>query len=245
MTATLALVNPRKRRRKNPSGKRRTAKQRAATRKLVALSRASNPRRRRKARAANPIKYHRRRRKSNPISSHIRRYARRRRRNPIGFSMHGITSMLKAGAIGAGGALAVDLAMGYAPLPSNFVTRTDADGSTNFIYYATKTAFAIGLGTFGKKLLGANAERMAEGAMVVNLYDLFRTLMPAGMRLGYFSPAALASKRNMGAYIPGTKQMGAYVAPVMKLTPRNSMTTGMGGIPGTALQTRGRAFSKS
>lgn len=213
MAGTLMLVNPRRRKRKASSAgprRRRSAKQVAATRRLVAANRS----RRRSNPIATKHSYRRRRRAraSNPIMSNVRRHLTRRRRrsNPIGLNTRGIVGLLKSGAIGAGGALTVDLAMGYLPLPANLLARQQADGSVNWLYYGTKVVFAAALGAFGKRFLGQKAETMAEGAMVVNLYDLFRSLMPAGMKLGYVNPAMVAQRRGVGAYIrnPG---MGQYV----------------------------------
>jgi len=244
MSGTLMLVNPRARkRRKNPSKKRRSAAQIAATRKLVALNRGKNPVRKLRRRRSHSA------RARNPIMSHVRRYvSRRRRRNPIqvGFTGKGAISMIKSGALGAGGALTVDLVMGYLPLPPNLMTRTNPDGSTNFLYFGTKAVFAMALGVFGRRLLGSNAVEMAQGAMVVNVYDLFRTMMPAGLRLGYFNPAMIAkSAPGMKAYIPG-RPMGAYVQGQGTMRPTNvtgnvANTVGMAGV---RQLNRGGAFGR-
>lgn len=252
MSGTLMLVNPRKRRarKSNPGKKRRSAKQRAATRRLVAFNRGTNPvRRRRSRRRSNPISY-RAIRRSAPKS--LRRH--RRRRNPIGegFTGHNLMSLVKTGVWGAGGALATDFAMGNLPLPANVVTRTNADGTTNFLYYGTKAVFALALGALGKRFLGHNAHVMAEGSMIVNMYDLIRTLLPASLKLGYFSPAALASQQ-MGAYIPG-RRLSAYIPGtnqgpgVMSLGYRPERGTAslsmVPQMPRSALATKGRASSK-
>lgn len=251
MSGVLHLVNPRKRRKArahNPR-KRRTAAQVAATRRLVALNRAK--------RSSNPVRKLRRKkhtyraaaRRHNPIMHHVKRYVsrrRHRRHNPIsvrGLFGH-VMPMLKAGAIGAGGALTVDLAMGYIPWPAAMVTRQNADGSTNYLYFASKAALAIALGTFGKKVFGRAAETMGEGSLVVNLYDLFRTLMPAGLRLGYFNPAMIArSAPGMAAYIPGrpNPQMAAYVPGSI---PRNVPVAGKGAGTVGLRGVRGSAFTR-
>lgn len=250
MSGTLMLVNPRKRRsRKANPKKRRSAKQVAATRRLVAFNRGTNPKRRRRSakRKSNPISYRAIARRS-PMRS------RRRRRNPIGegFTGHNMMSLVKAGVWGAGGALTVDFAMGNLPLPAEVLTRANPDGTTNFLYYGTKAVFALALGALGKRFLGHNAHVMAEGSMVVNMYDLIRTLLPANLKLGYFSPAALATQK-MGAYIPGRK-LGAYVPGVnqgpgvMSLGYRPERGTasisGVPQMPSSVLSTRGRASAK-
>jgi hypothetical protein len=244
----LAIINPalrpskrHKRKRNTAKGvkmaKRRSAAQRAATKRLVAYNkarkanpkrrahrrkhhavRAANPirRHRRRARASNPVKRHYRRRK-NPIhfASAMRKHHRRRRRNPV--SVSGIKDLLMTGAIGAGGALTVDLAMGTLIAkfaPANLVTRQNADGSVNFLYYLTKGAVAIGIGMFGKRFLGSTAETMATGAMVANLYDLFRTIMPASIPLGYVNagyPAGRPLGGNVNAQsIYGNRGLSSY-----------------------------------
>lgn len=200
----LLIINPsvRPSKRKGASKmakRRRTAKQVAATRKLVAMNKTRR-RKPRVARASNPAprKYRAVRRKVMSVSSYRRR-GRGRSRNPIGtFSIGALTTLIKDGAIGAGGALSIDLALGFLPLPAMLIARKNADGGTNYLYYLTKAVAAVGLGAFGKKLIGRNAETMALGAMTVNMYDLFRTVMPAGIPLGYMSPARRAS---LNAYV--------------------------------------------
>lgn len=219
-------VRPSKRKGVRKMAKRRTAKQVAATRKLVAMNRARKSgsvvktRRRRKARASNPapLKYRSVRRK---VMS-VRRRRSARRRNPIGgFSLGALTSLMKDGAIGATGALAVDLAMGYIPLPAIMVSRKTESGGVNYVYYLTKAVAAVGVGALGKKVIGRSAETAAMGAMVVNFYDLFRSLMPAGVSLGYVSPG----RRAMGAY---TARSAATATPqqITNAQVRNLNTTG-------------------
>jgi hypothetical protein len=116
--------------------------------------------------------------------------------------------MLKEGSIGAAGALTVDLLMGVAPLPTNLVQRKNADGSVNYLYYATKAAAAIGVGMLGKKVFGRTAETMALGSMTVNLYDLFRSIMPSGIPLGYINAGYPAGKALGGASVSSRMMPG-------------------------------------
>lgn len=209
MGGQVLLINPSRRKGSGGSRKPRSAAQRAATKKLVALNRThrtSNPsRRRRSYRAAS---------RSTSVMHSIRRHRKTRRRNPISIPhMGAIGNTLKTAAFGAVGGIAVDALMTYLPLPASLITRTDATGRTNYMYYATKAAIALGIGSFGRKILGSHASQLAEGALVVNIYDLMRTLMTgAGMTLGYYNPGMVV--RGMGAYTNNAaapvKQLGAY-----------------------------------
>src|SRR5712671_7651536 len=105
---TLAIINPS--RRKRHGKKRRSAAQRAATRRMLAANRGARSVKR------NPFfSFGKKRRAKRHAVSH--RSRRRVRRNPFGLGavrgMGGnVFGLLKTGAIGAGGALAVDIGMG-------------------------------------------------------------------------------------------------------------------------------------
>lgn len=120
--------------------------------------------------------------------------------------------MVKDGAIGATGALAVDVGMGLAAnvLPASMVSRTAADGSTNYLYYAGKAGLAVALGVFGRRFMGGSlAARMAAGSMTVMAYELGKNLIPAGVvPMGWFNPAPLAAYAR-GASLPAPG-MNAY-----------------------------------
>ncbi len=216
-------ANPRKRRARKSSGrKHRTAAQRAATRRMLAANRARrggrsvavNPRRRR--RAVRTI-HHTRVIRSNPKRRSVRRGARRGMN--LGGMKAGAFALLKAGAIGAGGALTVDVAMGFVNgyLPATMNTKLNADGSVNYLNYAVKGALAIGLAHFGKRVVSAEtANRMATGSFTVMAYEIMRpmavSVMPATMNLGYFAPGRRALQ-GMGAYAntsPGALRLGKY-----------------------------------
>jgi hypothetical protein len=223
------LVNPKGRRK---AKKGRTAAQKRATARMLAANRAKrahnpSPRRRAKRRtAAAPIVYRRRARRHNP--AHRVHYRRRRRSNPISMGHLKIGSLLKAGAIGAGGAIIVDAVMGYLPLPASVTAKTNADGSTNYLNAGTKLALSVVLGTLGRKLFKRAAPTMALGAVTVEMYNLIRPMLSSVVPgLGYYSPAFIPGQTMVpgaglgaytGAYVPAgfpapvrLAQLGAYI----------------------------------
>ncbi len=122
MSEALFLVNPkRKRRKKNPrkgrmpAGLRRywathrrkknPGRKRRSRRKSMTIS--MNPKRRRRSNPAKSYRRHHRRR--NPMRAHRRHH---RRSNP--FSMRGISHTIMPAAVGATGAIALDVAYAYA-----------------------------------------------------------------------------------------------------------------------------------
>lgn len=181
-------ANPRKRRKTA----RRSAAQRAATRRMLAANRATqhNPKKRRRARKA--------------AAAPVRRSARRsiaRARRRISSATRGMgggaVNLIKAGAIGAGGALVVDVAQGFVNgfLPASMNTKLNPDGTMNYLNYAVKGALAVGLAHFGSKVVSSEtAKRMAVGSMTVMAYELLRpfavSVLPASMGLGWYSPGA-------------------------------------------------------
>lgn len=155
---SLMLVNPRKRK------ATRSAAQKAATRRMIAARKGTSRKRRTTAK-----------RRSNPIRSrvrHIHHAAKRRarRRNPIG-STSGMMGMLMNGLKGAGGAVVVNAVTNYLP----------AVAVTGKMVYASRAVLAIALGTFGRKVLGAHARPMAEGALAVNFHDLINNVAGASL----------------------------------------------------------------
>jgi hypothetical protein len=216
----ILLINPRKRKPKM-ARKARSAAQKAATRRMLAAnkSRRSNPRKRRaaprRAIARRPAVHHARRRR-NPIHLFSAPRRHRRRRNPI--STSGIKGLLMPAVFGAAGAVLVDAAMNYLPLPDTFKTGT--------IGMVTKAGAALLLGTMGRKVFGARATEMAVGSLTVQTYALLRQFLPASITgLGYVSaglvtsagnvpigsPAASAGVAGMGMYVGGSSRLGEYV----------------------------------
>lgn len=160
--ASLMLINPRKR----GAGRKktRTAAQKAATRKLVALNRAKRGPGRTARRRSNPTGLAR---VSNPVA---RRQKRRsiRRSNPTGLAgmSRGITGMVMPSLQGAGGALLVNTALNYMP----FLPAALKSGNGK---YLARAGLAVAVGVFGSKVLpGRMASNMATGALTVALHDL-------------------------------------------------------------------------
>jgi hypothetical protein len=245
--AEILLINPAKRKGRNMARKKtRSAAQRRATAKLVAMNRRrSSPARRaprRKARRRNPIsiitaRTPRRpaRRRSNPLAS--RRGGRhRRRRNPIslgGVSARGIIGQVKDALIGAGGAVAVDAA--YARLspmlPATLQRMPGSVGAGD----AVKALFTILAGKLLSRMTRGLSNRMAQGALTVQAHGIVSSMLPAGL-LGYYSPARIVQGNNrvgptrsgMNAYLrPGAKSplLNAYMRP--GVTPLLSGVTSM------------------
>ena len=238
----MLIINPRGRRnargqftkrRRNPKRRRRHVNARRRRRNPIAAV-AVNPRRRRRrnpiALAVNP----RRRRRRNPILAMNPRRRRYRHRNP---SISGITSSFKPRAIlavlipagvGAGGALALDIAMSYVPLPATMQTPMAKN--------IARIIGAIALGALGTAFLGRQkGAQVALGALTVVSYNVLREfavqqfptltlsgitqgdysdLNLAGRRLGYINPAPMLTS-GMGAYmgagLPPVPGMGAYM----------------------------------
>lgn len=147
-----------------------------------------------------------RRRKLNP-RLHYR--SRRRRHNPR-FSVAGITNQLIPAAYGAGGALALDIALGYIPLPAML--------ATGYPKHATRIVGALGIGWVARKFLGSRGNAVAAGALTVSLYHLLKDVLvqfaPAIKGLGDYEEISIddtaAQLGRMGAYLPG-QTMGAYL----------------------------------
>jgi hypothetical protein len=162
----------------------------------------------------NPRKRKTTKRKTNPIAnaSNQRRKisTKRRRRNPINLKgvakkidmKNIIQDSLKPAVIAAGGALSLDLLMGFLPIPQKLKTGP--------MRHVIKGAGAIGLGLIaGMIVKPQTAKILATGALTVTMYDAARGMMQkaapkfaarAGWgsmsgvgyyddELGYYSPA--------------------------------------------------------
>ncbi len=213
----LYTVNPSKRRRKAKrahSRKHRSAAQRTATARLVAMNRS------RRARRSHPMAAHSnprpRRRVRHALRRVARRVSRRFRRNPFSLpsmaGAGGVVGLLKSGVVGGAGAVLVDVGMGYTTkvLPASMSSPINADGSANWMYVGIKTALALALGTAGRKLpvVGKVAGQMAEGALSVLAYQIMRPMVPAAISLGYLNPApTMRPQAGVGRYLSGA---GAY-----------------------------------
>ena len=185
--------------------KRRTAAQRAATRKLVAFNkrRRSGTKRRRK----NPVSRRRRAYRATPVMARKRNpIRRRRRRNPI--TTRNIMNKAVIPAIqGATGALALDIAYAYLPIPANIKTGPMAE--------LVKGGSALALFGFLAPMVvkKSTADTMLVGALTVITHQAARKAIAQfapqvkmdGM--GYYSAGL-----PVGGYGNGNGDMGIYVA---------------------------------
>lgn len=200
--AKMLLVNPARRKRRNPTA----AKRRPAVRRrnpIANLSGLSRRRRRRNpvALSTNPVG--RRRRRRNPIAGLSRRVMRRRRRNPIGgLNTKALIEMFKDGAIGGAGAVGMDLLMGQLNnyLPITFQTVPGLPGVGDAVKAGITALLGQGLARQTKGL----SKKMAEGALAVQAHDIIRALLPASMAVGYYTPAQLVQ----GSARVGPSRMG-------------------------------------
>lgn len=221
--------------------KRRTAAQKAATRKMIAANRRrSGAKRSRPARRRNPIGVAgllanpRRRRRSarrrNPIAGR-RAYiaARRRRRNPIGgVNLRGFLPVLKDAAIQGAGAVAMDWAFNkintYIPASMQRVPGSLGVGD------AVKALITVALGQVLRGPTKGLSMKAATGALTVQFRDITASLLPAGTlsgSLGYAVPGRLVNMSNRVG--PNRSRMGAFTAP--GVTPMLSAFTAPGVTP--------------
>ncbi len=216
----LLLLNPSRRpSKRGKSRKHRTAAQKAATRKLVAMNRAhrgGSAKKRVKSRrrsavvsyAANPAP-----RKRRHAVAKIRR--RHYRRNPSS-SPVGVVAQLKGAAIGATGALAINTMYNMLPLPASVTTGKMA--------YVGRAAFALALGVVTRKMLpGGMVGKMVQGSLTVTAHDALKDIV--GGMLPTFAP-------KLGMYVSPAYHPAAY--PSMRGTPAPALSeylnTGMSGL---------------
>lgn len=212
--AEMLLINPRKRRKARKASKRRTRK--SSTRKATPLF--TVPRRQRSRKAS--------RRRRNPVSMRAVT-ARARKRNPIklGGMFDGLVPMVRDAAIGATGAVGVDLAMGqinrFLPAAMQTVPGTVSAGD------AVKAVVTVALGQLLNRPTRGMSRRMAQGALTVQAHRIITSLLPANItsQLAYASPAYIVQGRQtvqpnalnrMSAYTkPGspTPLLNAYTRP--------------------------------
>lgn len=203
MAELLLVANPRHRhkKRRNPRSRRR------------ARSRRSNPRHRHRARRSNPFRrYRRHRARRNPVHRRhrarrnpSRRFRRRAHRNPSLRSITGrIMPTLKAGAIGAGGALANDVISGLiSPYLASYLAT--AGNAAPILQYAVKMLTAIGVGMIGQMARFPGTD-LAIGAATVATHDFLKLQLQslAPTIFGAGAPLALSGYNGMGAYLSGS-----------------------------------------
>jgi len=205
MAGQVLLINPARRRKHKRKARRSRSRSRRPMTPLQMKYFGGGRKRRSKRRALH----------ANPAPR--RRSSKRRQRGfartggarvpRVAFNFAAIQSAAKAAAIGASGALAVDVLMGQAGrvLPDTWLSRFNPDGSINWPYYLTKTGLAVGVGVLGARFargFGGIAQQMALGSITVQAYELLRAFVPADLvTLGYYSPARVA-RPGMGYYEP-------------------------------------------
>lgn len=211
----LLLINPIKKG-KTIMKKRRTAAQKAATKRMLAANRArrggtTKRAKRRKTGTAVSV------RRSNPVG--LARVAKRRslrrsarRRNPIAsLSVSGIKGMVKEGVLGGAGALLVNTASNYLPVPAALKMGMGKS--------AIRAGLAVVLGVVGSKVLPRNiATSMAVGALTVAAHDLMLAAASKAaptLLLGdiaYYDPDNNDDLDGMGAYVDSDMDgMGQFV----------------------------------
>lgn len=232
MAAELLVIgNPRKRK-----ARRSRVRRNPARRKMSAKQAQYFGKRRTKRATRRRARHHSVALAANPAR---RRHARRRhvRRNPS-FNLAGFKpatfvnrTLLPAG-IGAGGALALDVALGYAAphLPAFLTTGTVGP-------LATKIGGAVAIGMAAQAITKdrALAEQVTAGAIVVTLYGAAKKFLAAqfptipglnGMGVyvhGMGYPGAARSFPDLGMYVPGGGATSLPPAVVSAIAQRAAM----------------------
>ncbi|RPH75967.1 hypothetical protein EHM76_00365 [bacterium] len=198
----MLLVNPRKRRKKARGQKRRSSRRRrrrsgGARRAAAGYTVGSAPVRRRKL---NP----RRRRRGRG-----RRRAARRR-NPISLRSFGPGNLMSqvSGALpGAVGALGLDVALGFLPIPVTW--KAGIPG------YLTKIVGAIALGMAASKVAGASTgAKVTTGALTVMFHGVLRELLAANfptVPLGMYLRPGVSGLGYAGSGYNPMNGMGMYL----------------------------------
>lgn len=169
-----------------------------------------------------------RRRKLNPRRKHRRHRKHHAKRHHNPRLLAGFTGQLMNGAIGAAGALGVNVVLGFLPLPANL--------KTGMVGKAVKLVGAAGVGMLAGRFMGAaRGQAIAQGAITVALYDVFSgflkqaaptipllagddefgyldpaTVISGDEEIGAFLPAGVSGDEEMGAYLSGEEDMGEY-----------------------------------
>jgi hypothetical protein len=221
----IAILNPRRkskarrkvRRARKGASKMAKRKQPAALRRYwAAKKRGTSKKRRRRAVKAKSVT-RRRRRRGGGVKHYVsgaykvgngrvrrwkvnpRRRHSRRRSNPR-FSVSGITSQLMPAAYGAAGGIALDVALGYIPLPAML--------KTGYVKHATRIVGALGIGWAARKFLRGKGNAVAAGALTVAMYGLLKDVIvqfaPSVKGLGDYEEISIDSTADqLGAYLSG------------------------------------------
>lgn len=206
--AEMLLINPRARRkaRKAP----RSAAQRRATAKLVAMSRR---RRRNPAPAAAPLAMNpRRRRKMARRSNPIRMIRRARRSNPaMRFSTAGLMAAVQQALVQGAGAVAFDIVHGQVQrfLPASLVPTPGSIG----IGDAVKAALTVFIGSALRGPTRGLSVKAATGALTVQAHSLIKTFVPSTLPLGYAAPGYVTQGQTRVGPNRAIVGVGRYTAP--------------------------------
>jgi hypothetical protein len=189
--AELLLVNPHRRRKAKRARRKRRAKSPAHA---LIVARKSNPRRRSVRGRARLV----------------RRRAKRAHRAGIAGIKASFVPNLKAGAIGAAGALGLDVLMGALTSKLSLPPTLQSGWGK----YALKIAGAVGVGVLGSYVLRGRGAALSQGALTVVLHDIAREQLtqafpslPLGEYLtfapvvGYDYQPALPASTGMGEYL--------------------------------------------
>lgn len=228
MAEIMLVGNPRRRKRRK--GRRRmSALQRkyfgGGKKRRRSRASAAAPRRRRRRRTSVAIANPRRRRRRAVYS------VRRRRRNPsfrgaIGGLRSGLMPTLKAGAVGATGALGLDLLWGYG---SKYLPASVAGSA--IAQYAAKLVGALLVGMIGNNILRGRGRDLAVGATTVVLHDAFKAQLKASfpaLQLGEYLTYApsVGTMRRAGPML--STGMGEYLSGIPQYEGRSGVADDMG-----------------
>ena len=208
--AEMLLINPR--RRKSARKSYRTAAQRRATAKLVAMSRrrrrsnphpgsltsvSLNPRRRRRVmRRRNPITLRRTVRRSNPA---------------MRFSVGGVMGAIRGALVQGAGAVAFDVAHGQIQrfLPASLVPVPGQVGVGDLV----KAAITVFVGQMLNGPTRGLSSKAAQGALTVQAHQLIRSFVPSTLPLGYATPGVAVQGQARVGPNRAIIGMGRYTAP--------------------------------
>jgi hypothetical protein len=206
----ILLVNPKKRRKSRRKMSALQAKYFGGGRKRRHKRRTASSTNRRR-RTSVVVHSNPRRRRRSLITRSVRRMRRRHSNPSFRPSLGGAVPMLKAGAVGAVGALGLDFLWGYGKsyLPASIAGSALAQ-------YAVKLAGALAVGIIGGKVLKGKGKDLAVGATTVVLHDAFKAQLlsampslPLGEYLSY-APVQGSMRRagrvlstGMGEYLSG------------------------------------------
>lgn len=197
----------------NPSGRRksRSPAQKRATRALVAFNRSRK--------RGTSVTRHRPKRRA--VVTRTSRTTITRRRNPIGRKSGIVNELVMPSVMGTGGAVALDVAFHFLPLPTML--------KTGAAHIAAKGAAAVLLGMLaGKVMKKSTANEIARGALTVTMHQAAVgaighflpnfALGDAGTdygltdAMGYYSPALVEDGSGVGFYpdegiVPGASNV--------------------------------------